>query len=182
LKPKLTYATGRNPHEDFSEDEVNSRYPQYTSRSSRLQEDGEARRYSMVSTNPKATRNRSLTTGRHTVGGAPPSKAFSAQAQDGPEEWFSLGLTCTLVVRKRRGLSRWIQRAYQDQIINALVHHSQRAVSLKLKVYANIKLQGATHIIEDSIKRHKGSDDPKPTKATRAASTLQDLICKLKTF
>jgi hypothetical protein len=27
LKTKLTYATGRNPHEDFSEDEVNSRYP-----------------------------------------------------------------------------------------------------------------------------------------------------------
>jgi hypothetical protein len=27
LKPKRTYATGRNPHEDFSEDEVNSRYP-----------------------------------------------------------------------------------------------------------------------------------------------------------
>jgi hypothetical protein len=27
LKPKLTYNTGRNPHEDFSEDEVNSRYP-----------------------------------------------------------------------------------------------------------------------------------------------------------
>jgi hypothetical protein len=27
LKPKWTYATGRNPHEDFSEDEVNSRYP-----------------------------------------------------------------------------------------------------------------------------------------------------------
>jgi hypothetical protein len=27
LKPKLTYATGRNPHDDFSEDEVNSRYP-----------------------------------------------------------------------------------------------------------------------------------------------------------
>jgi hypothetical protein len=27
LKPKLTYATGRNPHEDFLEGEVNSRYP-----------------------------------------------------------------------------------------------------------------------------------------------------------
>jgi hypothetical protein len=27
LKPKLTYATGINPPEDFSEDEVNSRYP-----------------------------------------------------------------------------------------------------------------------------------------------------------
>jgi hypothetical protein len=27
LKPKLNYATGRNPHEDFSKDEVNSRYP-----------------------------------------------------------------------------------------------------------------------------------------------------------
>jgi hypothetical protein len=26
LKPKRTYATG-SPHEDFSEDEVNSRYP-----------------------------------------------------------------------------------------------------------------------------------------------------------
>jgi hypothetical protein len=27
FEPKLTYATGRNAHEDFSEDEVNSRYP-----------------------------------------------------------------------------------------------------------------------------------------------------------
>jgi hypothetical protein len=27
LQPKLTYSTGRNPHEDFLEDEVNSRYP-----------------------------------------------------------------------------------------------------------------------------------------------------------
>jgi hypothetical protein len=26
FEPKLTYATGRNPHEDFSEDEINSRY------------------------------------------------------------------------------------------------------------------------------------------------------------
>jgi hypothetical protein len=27
LKPKLTYATSRDPHEGFSEDEVDSRYP-----------------------------------------------------------------------------------------------------------------------------------------------------------
>jgi hypothetical protein len=27
FEPKLTYATGRNPHEDSSKDEVNSRYP-----------------------------------------------------------------------------------------------------------------------------------------------------------
>jgi hypothetical protein len=27
LKPKLTYATSINPPEDFSKDEVNSRYP-----------------------------------------------------------------------------------------------------------------------------------------------------------
>jgi hypothetical protein len=27
LKPKLTYARGRNPHEDFSKDGVGSRYP-----------------------------------------------------------------------------------------------------------------------------------------------------------
>jgi hypothetical protein len=27
LKPKLTYTTSRDPHEGFSEDEVDSRYP-----------------------------------------------------------------------------------------------------------------------------------------------------------
>jgi hypothetical protein len=27
FEPKLTYATDRNPHEDISEDEVDSRYP-----------------------------------------------------------------------------------------------------------------------------------------------------------
>jgi hypothetical protein len=27
LQPKLTYGTSTNPHEDFSEDEVISRYP-----------------------------------------------------------------------------------------------------------------------------------------------------------
>jgi hypothetical protein len=27
VESKLTYATGRDPHEDFSEDDVNSRYP-----------------------------------------------------------------------------------------------------------------------------------------------------------
>jgi hypothetical protein len=85
LKPKLTYATGRNPHEDFSEDEVNSRYPNIPQDPQGLQEDGEARRSSMVSTNPETRRNRSLTTVRHTVRGAPPPKAFSAQAQDNPE-------------------------------------------------------------------------------------------------
>jgi hypothetical protein len=82
--------------------------PQPTSISSRLQEDGEARRSSMVSTNPKIRRNIPLTTRRHTVGGAPPPEAFLAQSQDNPDEWFLLGLTCTLIVRKRRGLSRQI--------------------------------------------------------------------------
>jgi hypothetical protein len=47
-----------------------------------------------------------------------------------------------------------------------------RTASSKLKVYANIKLQDATPRIEGSINLHKGSDDPKPTKATREASTL----------
>jgi hypothetical protein len=72
----------------------------------KLQEDGEAGRSSLVSTNPKTRRNRSLTTGRHTLGGAPPPGVFLAQPQDNPEEWFLLGLTCALVVRKHRGLSR----------------------------------------------------------------------------
>jgi hypothetical protein len=40
----------------------------------------------MVSTNPKTRRNKSLTTGRHIVGGAPPPEAISAQAQNNPEE------------------------------------------------------------------------------------------------
>jgi hypothetical protein len=79
----------------------------------------------MISTNPKIGRNRSLTTGRHTISGAPPPEVFLAQVQDDPEEWFPLGLTCTLVVRKRRGLRRQIRRAYQDRSINALVYHLQ---------------------------------------------------------
>jgi hypothetical protein len=37
-----------------------------------------------------------LTTGRHTIGGAPPPEAFSAPAQDDSKEWFLLGLTCAL--------------------------------------------------------------------------------------
>jgi hypothetical protein len=97
LKPKLTYTTGRNPHEDFWEDNQ-LKVSQYTLKSSRLQEDGEARRSSMVSTNPETKRNRSLTTGRHTIGGALPPEAISAHAQDDLEEWFLLGLTCALVV------------------------------------------------------------------------------------
>jgi hypothetical protein len=47
----------------------------------------------MVSTNPKTRKNGSLTTGRHTNGGAPPTGAFLAQSQDNPEEWFLLELT-----------------------------------------------------------------------------------------
>jgi hypothetical protein len=108
LKPKLPYDTSRDPNEDFSEDEVNSSYPNILQGSSRLQEDEGARISSMVSTKLKTRRNRSVTTGRHTIGGAPPLGAFLAQSQDNPEEWFLLGLTCSLVVRKHRGLSRQI--------------------------------------------------------------------------
>jgi hypothetical protein len=114
LKPKLTYATGRNPHEDFSEGEVNSRYPNIPQDPQGYKKLEEARRSSLVSTNPKIRRNRSLTTGRHTVGGAPPPGAFLAQSQDNPEDWFLIGLTYALVVRKRRGLRRQIWRAYQE--------------------------------------------------------------------
>jgi hypothetical protein len=107
LKPKLTYATSRNPHEDISEDEVDSRYPNIPQdhQGTRI---WEARRSSMVSTNPKTRTNRSLTTGRHSVGGAPPPDVFLAQEQDEPEGWFLLGLTYALVLRKRRVLSQQI--------------------------------------------------------------------------
>jgi hypothetical protein len=142
FEPKLTYATGRNPHEDFSEDEVDSRYPNIPQDRQGYKKMG--KQSSMVSTNPKTRRNRSLTTGRHIVGGAPSPGAFLAQTQDNPEEWFLFGRTCALVVRKRRGLSRQIWHAYQDRIINALVYHPQRTASSRLKVYTNIKLQDAT--------------------------------------
>jgi hypothetical protein len=36
--------------------------------------------------------------------------------------------------------------------------------------------------MEDAINLREGSDNPKPTKDTREASTLQDLNCELKTF
>jgi hypothetical protein len=91
------------------------------------------RRSSMVSTNPETRGNISLTARRHAIGGALPPGAFLAQSQDNPEEWFLLGLTCALVVRKRRGLSRQIWRAYQDRSLNALVYHPQRTASSKLK-------------------------------------------------
>jgi hypothetical protein len=108
----------------------------------------EARRSSIVSTNPKTRRDRSLTTGRHTVGGAPPPEVILDQSQDNPEEWFLLGVTYALVVRKRRGLSRQIWRAYQD---------------LKIPLsYA------------------KEEANSKPARATREASTLQDLNRELK--
>jgi hypothetical protein len=54
--------------------------------------------------------------------------------------------------------------------------------NLRLKFYTNIEIQDATPRIEGSINLHEGSDDPKPTKATREASNLQDLNCELKTF
>jgi hypothetical protein len=91
LKPKLTYAKGRNPHEDFSEDEVNSRYPNIPQdpKGYKKMEKQEDLQWSPPT---RRRRNRSLTIGRHTVGGAPPPKAISAQAQDDPKEWFPLGL------------------------------------------------------------------------------------------
>jgi hypothetical protein len=46
-----------------------------------------------------------------------------------------------------------------------------------LKVYTNIKLQDATPRLEDSIHIHEGSDNPKTTKTTQEASTLQDPDC-----
>jgi hypothetical protein len=57
LKPILTYATGIKPPEDLPEDEVDPRYPNIPQDSQGLQEDGEARRSSIVPTHPKTRRN-----------------------------------------------------------------------------------------------------------------------------
>jgi hypothetical protein len=91
------------------------------------------------------------------------------------KERFLLGLTCALVIRKRRGLSRPIWRTYQDQSVTALVYRPQKISSSRLKVYTNIKLQDATPRFEDSIHIHEGSENPKAARATRESSTLQDL-------
>jgi hypothetical protein len=50
------------------------------------------------------------------------------------------------------------------------------------RVYTNLQLQGVTQRFEDSIKLRKGSDDPKPARATREASTFQDLSYEMMTF
>jgi hypothetical protein len=52
--------------------------------------------------------------------------------------------------------------------------------SSSLKVYTNIKLQDATPRLEDSNPIHEGSENPKAARATREASTLQDLNHELK--
>jgi hypothetical protein len=74
-----------------------------------------------------------LTTTRHTVGGAPPPEAFLAQSHDNPAEWFLLGLTCALVVRKRRGLSRQFWRAYQDRSLKCSRLPSSEDCNLETK-------------------------------------------------
>jgi hypothetical protein len=52
--------------------------------------DGDTRRSSLVSTNPKTRRNLSLTTGRHSIGGALPPGAFSAQNTRQPRRIVSI--------------------------------------------------------------------------------------------
>jgi hypothetical protein len=57
-------------------------------------------------------------------------------------------------------------------------------VDYKLKTRGIHQQQDSRHDTKNwrSIKIHKGIDDPKPTKATREASTLQVLDCELRTF
>jgi hypothetical protein len=86
LKPKLTYDTGRNPHEDFSKDEVDSRYPNIPQDRQGYTTMGKQEDIQWSPPTQRQERNRSLTTGRHTIGGAPPPEAFLSQSQDNPEE------------------------------------------------------------------------------------------------
>jgi hypothetical protein len=136
----------------FSKDEVNSRYPN-------------------IPQDPQGYKKMKK---QEDIQWSPPM-----QRQEGIDHWL-LGLTCALVVRKRRGLSRQIWHAYQYQSINALVYHHQRTASSRLKVYANIRLQGAAPRSEDSIEMHEGRSDSKPTRATREAMTLQDPDLQLR--
>jgi hypothetical protein len=100
LKPKLTYVTVRNPHEDFSEDEVDSQYPNIPQDHQSYKKVKKQEDLQWSPPTRRQERNRSLTTGRRIVDGAPPPDVISAHARD--------DLTHALVVRKRRGLSRQI--------------------------------------------------------------------------
>jgi hypothetical protein len=73
LHPKDPWKLLTSPDQD--------EYIQSTSRSSKLQDDEEARRSSMPLTNLKTRRNGQPTTGRHTIGDAPTHEALSAQAE-----------------------------------------------------------------------------------------------------
>jgi hypothetical protein len=72
----MTYPTGRNPHKDCSEDEVNTRYPIYL----RILKDyKKVEKQEDLQWSPptrRQGRNKSLTTGRHTIGGAPPPEVI----------------------------------------------------------------------------------------------------------
>jgi hypothetical protein len=93
---------------NFLEDEVKSRYPNILQDPQGYKKTEEQEYPQCSPPTRRQERNRLLTTGRHTIGGAPPPEVILAQAQDDLEEWFPLGLTRALVVRKRRGLRQQI--------------------------------------------------------------------------
>jgi hypothetical protein len=82
LKPKLTYATGRNPHKDFLKDEDTSRDPNILQDPQGYKKTMEQEDLQWSPPTRRQERNRSLMTGRHTIGGALPPEVISAQAQD----------------------------------------------------------------------------------------------------
>jgi hypothetical protein len=62
--------------------------------------------------------------------------------------------------------------------LKAQAPYSTTSIALQAqdkRVYTNINLQGATQRFEDSIRLREGSDKPKPARATREATTFQDL-------
>jgi hypothetical protein len=133
----------------------------------------------MVSTNSKTRRNRSLTTRRHTVGGASPPEVISAQAQDDLEEWFPLGITYALVVRKRRGLRWQIRRVYQDRSISALVYCLQ-AQDQRSTPISSFKARLQDPKIPSSYTREEVA--PKLQKLPAKPRLFKTSICKLEIF
>jgi hypothetical protein len=88
----------------------------------------------MVSTKPKTRRNRSLTTGRRSVGGAPSPIAFLAQTQGNPKEWVQVGLTRAWVVRRHRKLSLQVWSTQQDRSSSAIIYNLYSTTSSRQKI------------------------------------------------
>jgi hypothetical protein len=87
-----------------------------------------------------------------------------------------------LLVRKRRELSLQIWSTWQDWSSSTIIYNLYSTPSSRQKGLHQHQASRHDTKIEDSIKLHERRNDSKPARATREASTFQDLSYKMMTF